>query len=184
VQLTSTQATGRAFPTLKASATATGALSISVTATYTAKESTWRTLFNFAGLSAKLHTDSVNVASPGAPELVVPNFLAFSNANGASTRCSQGVYLTSASPDRYASWPLNTQATLTFTVDASGAVGVPSINGVPFELVTFPKDASWVPACAEVLLSGGEALFVGAQDGEADDFTGSIGDVVIDRVAA
>jgi hypothetical protein len=175
------QATGRSFPTLKAGTSASGALSISVTAAYTAKESTWHTLFNFAGLTARIYTDSVNVGAPGTPDLVVPNFLAFSNGNGASTRCSQGVYLTSELAD-HASWPLNTPATLTFTVDAAGAVGVPSINGVPLELVTFPHDASWVPACAKVELSSSDALYVGARDGTTDDFSGSIGSVIINRL--
>jgi hypothetical protein len=181
VRLIRTETAGRAFPVLATDSNATGALVVTVTATYTAEEGTWRTLFNFAGLSAQIYTSSVNVGAPGAPELVVPNFLSFSNAHGGSTRCSQGAYLISAHA-HHASWPLNTEATLSFPVDASGAVGVPHIEGVPFELVAFPKDASWTPACAPVVLTDADALYVGAQSGAADDFSGSIRDVVIQRV--
>jgi hypothetical protein len=163
---------------------ATGALVINITASHTEVEASWRVLFNFSGLSCTMHASSINVAAPGAPELVVPNILTFSNDNGLSTRCSQGVYMTSASPG-YASWPLNTQATLTFSVDSLGAVGVPSINGVPFELVSFPDDnGDWVPACAPVLLSASDELYVGAGAAAHDDFVGHIGDVTIERVGA
>jgi hypothetical protein len=183
VQLQRTQATGRAFPTLRPDSATNGALSIAVTATRFADdaEAAWRTLFNFSGLACTVHASSINVAAPGAPELVVPNFMTISNQNGASTRCSQGVYLTSASPG-FASWPLNTPATLTFDVDVDGNLGVPAIGGVPFELVPFPKDDTWVPACARVRLGTEEALYIGAAGDGGDEFVGDITDVTIMRV--
>jgi hypothetical protein len=182
VQLERALTAGRAFPTLLPDSETTGALRISVTAAYTEVESTWRTLFNFSGVACTFHASSINVAAPAAPELVVPNFLSFSNQNGASVRCSQGVYMTSASPG-YASWPRNTPATLTFDIDALGNVGVPAIDGVPFELVPFPMDDTWVPACATVRLAAAEALYLGASSGEAgDDFVGDITNVTITRV--
>jgi hypothetical protein len=115
---------------------------------------------------------------------VVPTFLSFSNQNGASTRCSQGVYMTSASPG-FASWPRNTPATLTFYIDADGNLGVPAIGGVQFELVPLYEDVSWAPACATVRLAAAEALYLGASGGDAgDDFVGDITDVTITRVGA
>ncbi len=184
MQLERAHTAGRAFPTLIPDSQTTGPLRISVTAAYTEVDSTWRTLFNFSGVACTFHASSINVAAPGAPELVVPTFLSFSNQNGASTRCSQGVYMTSASPG-FASWPRNTPTTLTFDIDADGNLGVPAIGGVPFELVPFPKDGgSWVPACATVRLAAAEALYLGASGDAGDDFVGDITDVTITRVGA
>jgi hypothetical protein len=176
---------GSASVVLTADSTTKGALRINVTAIHTEVESTWRTLFNFSGLTCLFHASSVNVAAPGADELVVPSIISFNNGNGLSQRCSQGVYMTSASPG-YASWPLNTAARLTFEVDARGHVSVPSINGVPFEAIAFPDNGDWITACEEVVLSASDALYVGATGatGGGEDFVGSIADVTIERIGA
>jgi hypothetical protein len=171
---------------------ADAALTISLTARYTTTPSDGtnltRTVFNLGGLTFRIAPFAIDVGVP------VSSFAYFANANGASMRCSQGFYLISDYAG-FASWLPDTDATLEFTVDADGMVGVPSINGDPFELVDYhavdpltglrSAEVPWVPGCKPVSLGTDSALYVGngGAESSAADFKGDIKSLSIDYAA-
>jgi hypothetical protein len=173
-----TIATGVAYALTPDAAAVTGALRISVTASYAAANTTTRTVFNLGGLIFRINPSPIDVG------VAVHSFADFANANGASTRCSQGFYLTTEFAG-YASWEAGVEETLVFEVNADGEVGVPTINGLPFQLIGFPSSAEvpWVPGCATVRLDGTSALFVGAANGD-DEAAGAATTRFLGTVAA
>jgi hypothetical protein len=168
------------YPVIIPSSSAAGALTVSVTASH-AGDAAWRTLFNFDGLVLSIHAGSVNVAAPGAEPLWVRDFVSVTNGNGASSSCSTGVYLTSSAPGA-GSWPANTSATITLTVDENGEIGVPTVDGLPLEAVVFPHNDDWAPACRSVAFHASSRLLVGAGGdmGAGTSFTGVIASVGLD----
>jgi hypothetical protein len=168
------------YPVIIPSESVAGALTISVTASY-AGDASWRTVFDLDGLTLNIHASPVNVAAPGMPALWVRDFASITNANGQSSSCSMGAFLTSTAPGA-GSWPAGTTATITLSVDASGEIGVPTVNGLPLELVTFPHVADWMPACRPVAFHTSSRLLVGAGGGMGADtsFTGVISSVGLD----
>jgi hypothetical protein len=171
------------YPVIIPSAsTAAGALTVSVTASHTG-DAGWRTLFDFDGLVFSIYAGLVNVAAPGSEPLWVRDFISISNHNGASSSCSAGMYLTSTESD-VGSWPADTTATITLTVDENGEIGVPTVNDLPLELVVFPPNADWVPACRPVAFHTSSRLLVGAGGDMGADtkFKGVIASVGLDTV--
>jgi hypothetical protein len=151
-----------------------GALRVSVTASYpraAADDHVTRTLFNLDGLTLRINPAPL-VLSGG---VAVRDFADVSNAHGASVRCSHGFYLTSEYA-AFASWHADSEATITLVVDgATGLVGVPTIDGVPFELIdyrnasTYDKfgvrreEVPWVPGCQPVAsFNQGSRMYVGS----------------------
>jgi hypothetical protein len=165
------------------------ALTISLTGSYSAAGGNLtRTVFNLGGVAFRVAPFAIDVG------VRVHSFADFVNANGASVRCSQGFYLTSDLAG-HASWPADTEATLTFTVDAHGMVGVPSIGGEPFEVIDFHahdplsgtprrEEVPWVAGCQAVSLGAGSALYVGNGGAERSDadFKGVIKSLSVDYV--
>jgi hypothetical protein len=168
---------------------ADAALTISLTARYSAAGGNlMRTVFNLGGVTFRVAPFAIDVG------VRVHSFADFANANGASVRCSQGFYLTSELAG-FASWPADTEATLTFTLDEHGMVGVPSIGGEPFEVIDFHahdplsgtprrEEVPWVAGCQAVSLGAGSALYVGNGDAESSDadFKGVIKSLSVDYV--
>jgi hypothetical protein len=111
------------------------------------------------------------------------------------TAHAQGFFLTSDLAG-FASWPVNTEVTITFELDSAGAVSVPSINGEPFQEVNWEDRASfdefgtrnaevpWIPGCKPLTLHTDTALYVGRADANSafDDFQGAIAELSIDYV--
>jgi hypothetical protein len=67
------------YPVIIPFASVAGALTVSVTASHTGA-ATWRTLFDFDGLTFNIHASPVNVAAPGAQPLWVRDFMSSSRS--------------------------------------------------------------------------------------------------------
>jgi hypothetical protein len=94
----------------------------------------------------------------------------------------------------FATWPANTEVTITFKVDAFGAVGLPSINGELFQEVNWEDrvaydefgtrtvEVPWVPGCQPLTWTTESALYVGRAGAAStsEDFQGSIAELSID----
>jgi hypothetical protein len=97
LQLSGDGETAPTYPVIIPSESVAGALTVSVTASHDG-DAAWRTLFDLDGLTLSIHAAPVNVAAPGAEPLWVRDFMSIANANGDSSSCSMGVFLTS---DKY-----------------------------------------------------------------------------------
>ena len=147
-------------------ATSQGELVFSVTASYSAGD-VMTTLFDFSGVQFHINPSALDVGSGAAGVVSVRNFASFENHHASSADCSIGTYITSSNPD-FASWPADTEATLTFSVAADGTVSAPTIGGLPFEPVPFAHDPSWSPSCQPVVLGGDAPMVLGK--GRSDKF--------------
>ena len=116
-----------------------GSVSVSVNASYT--RGLPLTLFDVSGLSATiLPAVSGNVSS-------FADVILFSNQRpyASAQNCSISAFLVSTDP-QFASWPANTRASLQFSVDATGAVQVPTIGGVALQQTQSDGAQSCQPA--------------------------------------
>jgi len=118
-----------AFPTsflsVAAAFAADGSVRLRVNASYAPGAPT--TLFSVSGLSATVQPLGSNGSAAG--------LLTFANQRpfAAAQNCSLSAWLQSADP-AFASWPPFQHASLSFVVDARGAVQAPTLGGLPLQL--------------------------------------------------